>query len=440
MRVLDTMQWEKLAAEEAVYFKQQRKLDNQTDHYILSRLQFPKMTHRREAIIEAHKRTFSWIYRDPGECYYDGSSDLMRPWSSFVEWLRHDGNIYWINGKPGSGKSTLMRDITETRETYQNLKRWSGSAELQVSSFYFWNSGTREQRSQRGLLRSLLFEILRKRPDLIRHIFRAEWDDARSNSREMIPEWLSRRDDVFSLDQLQDGFAHLATLTTEQFKLCFFIDGLDEFEGDFEAMIELFKGVSKFPNVKVCVSSRPLLVFEEAFENDPGLRLQDLTYKDIRLYVSDKLEGHPKMQQLSKSKPVLAAAFAKEIVSKANGVFLWVHLVTASLLDGLRNRDDISDLQQRLLQIPSGLDSLYSHILDRIDPFYMKQASRIFQIYYSATDIDVRLTVMELELAVTASYPQAMATERILLRDEEIELKCERMVSVAALGRSRGCW
>ncbi len=138
----------------------------------------------------------------------------------------------------------------------------------------------------------------------------------------MISEWLSKRDDVFSLDRLQDGFAYLATLTTEQFKLCCFIDGLDEFEGDFEAMIELFKGVSKLPNIKICVSSRPWLVFEETFENNPGLRLQDLTYKDIRLYVSDKLESHSKMQQLSKSKPVLAAAFAKEIVSKANGFFL----------------------------------------------------------------------------------------------------------------------
>jgi hypothetical protein len=58
-----------------------------------------------------------------------------------------------------------------------------------------------------------------------------------------------------------------------------------------------------------------------------------------------------------------------------------------------------------------------------MDSFY-----RIFEIYYSATDMDTRLTVMELEFAVTASYPQAMATESILLHDEEIESKCERMV------------
>jgi hypothetical protein len=134
------------------------------------------------------------------------------------------------------------------------------------------------------------------------------------------------------------------------------------------------------------------------------------------------------MQQLSTSKPALAATFVKEIVSKANGVFLWVRLVTESLLHGLKNRDEISDLQKRLRQIPSDLNSLYSHMLDRIDTFYMEQSSQIFQIYYSASDIDVRPTVVELELAVTATYSEAMTFKRDFMSDEEIQARCERMV------------
>ena len=56
--------------------------------------------------------------------------------------------------------------------------------------------------------------------------------------------------------------------------------------------------------------------------------------------------------QLTKLKPEAAAIFVKEIVTKANGVFLWIQLVVKSLLNGLKNRDDISDLRQRLEECP----------------------------------------------------------------------------------------
>ena len=51
-------------------------------------------------------------------------------------------------------------------------------------------------------------------------------------------------------------------------------------------MAEFFKGISSGPsNVKLCVSSRPWVVFDEAFMRLPLLRLQDLTFCDIEAYV-----------------------------------------------------------------------------------------------------------------------------------------------------------
>lgn len=40
-----------------------------------------------------------------------------------------------------------------------------------VATFFFWNSGTQEQRSQVGLLRSLLFQILHHQPALMHLVF-----------------------------------------------------------------------------------------------------------------------------------------------------------------------------------------------------------------------------------------------------------------------------
>jgi hypothetical protein len=68
-----------------------------------------------------------------------------------------------------------------------------------------------------------------------------------------------------------------------------------------------------------------------------------------------------------------------EIAAKADGVFLWVKLVVASLLAGLRNRDDLSILQQRLRALPMDLEQLYEHMLKvRIDSVYKVSLPRYF--------------------------------------------------------------
>jgi hypothetical protein len=47
-------------------------------------------------------------------------------------------------------------------------------------------------------------------------------------------------------------------------------------------------GLATFPSIKICLSGRPWPVFEDAFKSCPSLRLQDLTRKDITLYVDEE--------------------------------------------------------------------------------------------------------------------------------------------------------
>jgi hypothetical protein len=129
--------------------------------------------------------------------------------------------------------------------------------------------------------------------------------------------------------------------------MCFFVDGLDEFEGNYEEIAGLFKSITS-PQVKVCLSGRPLLVFEDAFRLSPKLRLQDLTRQDIRRFVNEKLELHPRFRLLMEDRPRDARDLIMEVVTKADGVFLWVSLVVESLLKGLGNRDEIEDLRERV--------------------------------------------------------------------------------------------
>ena len=145
--------------------KQRKKQEaNERDllaYGILLSLVFPEMSHRELEIADAHKNTFSWLLRDMPSPDSDegGSVHPSRPWNSFIEWLRKGTGTYWVSGKAGSGKSTLVRYMIQNPQTLLQLSLWSSQDKPILSTFYFWNSGTPLQRSQEGLLRSLLHRV-----------------------------------------------------------------------------------------------------------------------------------------------------------------------------------------------------------------------------------------------------------------------------------------
>jgi hypothetical protein len=342
-------------------------LKSKVERTILDLLSFPTMSDRFEEISEAHRRTFEWIFRNTGE---------KKSWSCYTTWLSSGSGIYWMNGKAGSGKSTLMRHIYNHKTTRQQLSVWAKRTPLSMAHFFFWNSGTSEQKSQIGLLRAILHRVLEEHRALVPIVLPGLW--AREYSHQLDGSILIRAD--FLLVQLMQAFTNLIQQTAYPLKVCFFIDGLDEFEGDHREIASLFTKLAESSNVKVCVSSRPELPFQDAFGSFPNLRLQDLTYNDIRHYVSETLNTNSRYQQLTVEEPLEAPRLEQEIISRADGVFLWVRLVVKSLMDGLGNRDDIDDLQRRLEILPHDLEGLYNHMLSRIDPFYMEKAARMFQV------------------------------------------------------------
>jgi hypothetical protein len=201
--------------------------------------------------------------------------------------------------------------------------------------------------------------------------------------------------------------------------LCFLIDGLDEFEAnrknhkeiDCEEICKLFKGIASLKNVKVCLSSRPWVVFEDNFRDEPTLKLQDLTKGDIPHYTTCKFQNSSAFQRLAEEHPQAAENLISEVVDKSEGVFLWVRVVVQSLLSGLMDRDGIQDLERRLHSLPRDLEALYEHMLKRTDPNHLFWASQAFQIYrtsqhhrnqFGPEDAVEPLTVLALYLSCNA--------------------------------------
>jgi ABC-type lipoprotein export system ATPase subunit len=61
--------------------------------------------------------------------------------TTFVQWLQSDDDLYWISGRPGSGKSTLMKFLCTHQQTKEHLKAWAKSDDVIVAEYFFWNAG-----------------------------------------------------------------------------------------------------------------------------------------------------------------------------------------------------------------------------------------------------------------------------------------------------------
>jgi hypothetical protein len=122
------------------------------------------MTDREYRIPKAHEETFKWIFSDEGS--------LLKPLASFKNFLERQAcQLYWITGKPGSGKSTLMKYLHHNPNTFDYLKVWGGGGEVISAHFHFWNSGSEMQMTVEGLLRTLMYEFLQQLPSAIHEVF-----------------------------------------------------------------------------------------------------------------------------------------------------------------------------------------------------------------------------------------------------------------------------
>jgi hypothetical protein len=284
-------------------------------------------------------------------------------------------------GKAGSGKSTLMKFIWQDRRTREILLTWAGMKKLALANFFFWNAGAKLQKSQVGLLRSLLFEVLSQCPELIWKI----WPQLTKDEPEhCVPRSWSRESLLYLLNQL-------IKLEDIPMKFCFFIDGLDEYDaehgGDHSKLIKVLQQLAVSPDMKLCVSSRPWYMFRDAFGGDPKrqIKLEDLTRDDIRNYVHHKLRESPQYRKIQVEKEQYAE-FEQEVVTRAQGVFLWVALASQSLLRGFTNADRICDLQGRLRLLPPTLEEYFQHMLDSVEEVYRRMTVQTFQICLQAEE------------------------------------------------------
>ncbi|KAI0425853.1 hypothetical protein F5Y09DRAFT_351858 [Xylaria sp. FL1042] len=373
---------------------------------ILNCLWYPRIREREETILEAHVNTFQWIFEDP--------KATGKPWDSFVDFFKCAGSAYWITGKPGSGKSTLMKFIIKSPKTQDLLQMWTGEKALIQASFYFYYGGDEYQKSEIGLFRSLLHSILSQRRELIPIAFKDRFQAALEGKRHNDP----------SFQEVKKALADLILHSTN-INFFFSIDGLDELDPEVSmttthSLIEFTHFLENCKNVKLLVSSRPLVEFESGYDGRRALRVHDLTREDIRRYVHEKLMSHRRMKILEKENPNITDELVQPIVDCSLGVFLWVRVVTGSLIEGLTNYDSLDDLKKCLQGLPSDLQDLYSTIIGRIKPSYKQEAVRLLYFIYRMYRYEADCSLLDLWFAENADDGMVRNTPIRPIRDEEL--------------------
>ncbi|KAI4609850.1 uncharacterized protein J4E87_010967 [Alternaria ethzedia] len=351
---------------------------------VLAALHYRGLQSRFSDTAIAHHDTYEWIFKAPKQ-------DLR--WSDFAEWLRSGHSLYWISGKAGSGKSTLMKYICSDPKTTDLLDSWSGGSTLLQARFFFWAAGHTLQSSQEGLLRGLLHTLLTQCPRLIPSVFPEICTEIVAG-RELELSW--------ALPELI-GALHLLVENSKGLRICLFVDGLDEYAGYHGDLIRVFETLSSYDNVKLVLSSRPLMEFTDAFHNMPQLRLQDLTYQDMMKFVSDRLDHSRGLREMEELDPELRSTLVRGLCDKSDGVFLWVVLALRSILDGLQNGETASTLQRKLDSLPSDLYEIYKRMFKSLDPATQKSTARMILIMLRSEEVPYCEPISLLQLALADS-------------------------------------
>ncbi|RPA79306.1 hypothetical protein BJ508DRAFT_415950 [Ascobolus immersus RN42] len=361
---------------------------------LIDELRYDEIEDRYDSVSDVHAGSCQWIFD--------------RSKTELMDWLESSNGLFWIQGKAGSGKSTLMKFIKEdTRRKKDNiipraLAKWSGSKTLVIAQHFFWYGGLKLQRSIEGLYRSLLSQIVEAAPDVIKHIHvnlgncRGPWSRARL--RAML-------EDIGTLDE------------SLGFRFFLMIDGLDEYENrdaDFKSdldIIDLVKRLSISPCMKILVSSRHWTPFQTAFNKTPQLLTEVFTRSDMEKFAWEQLESAIPSTEKEMGREDQWRELAEEIAAIAEGVWLWTCLVVLDMKRKIMLDEGFSKAKEALDKFPRGLEDYFGHIVASTTPDYRVEGARILLLAVAAESInqpfqlDSVCLILQMDEAPSKSLP-----------------------------------
>lgn len=326
---------------------------------LLASLAFDQMDNRYENIAREHPDTCKWAYSCP---------EYQRWQDSSLNAVHH--GCLWIKGKPGAGKSTIMKSlIRHTDETHPDHV---------IVPCFFNARGESLERATEGIYRTMLYQMAGKVPEI--------WKKLDDNK---LQRYKKRGWPLEVLKDLcRESVHHLASRS----KIVCFIDALDEgdVEDDVRDMVAFIEELTEtaFANdqsLSVCLASRHYPAISMRHFVEILLDDQKGHVEDIAKFVKSRLRLDNNEQ--------LKRDLTSTIIRKAKGVFLWVALVV-NLLNKVADHGNQHLLQEKLEGIPTQLNDLFEQLIGRWDTdarflpavlwvLFAQKTLRAVELYYA---------------------------------------------------------
>lgn len=282
---------------------------------------FKRMDYRRADITPAYAETCQWIFRE----------------SAFLRWRdptygKTNHGFFWIKGKPGSGKSTIMRLVLE------HLQKETPTST--IVSFFFNARGHALERTAKGCYRSLLYQLLISVTTLRTSIALPTcFAKGQTWERAVVQEILRQA---------------IRALPGERTVLL--IDALDECnEIEVPDIVDFVDDLTQnMRTFHACFASRHYPSVTLRFGEELVLEDSDSHTLDITRYIECRL--HVRRESAR-------AALAERLMRKSQGVFIWVVLAIRSINEQYDRGEDDAQLLASFSTVPSALEALISMIL-----------------------------------------------------------------------------
>ncbi|EAQ90394.1 hypothetical protein CHGG_02329 [Chaetomium globosum CBS 148.51] len=339
--------------------------------------------------------SFGTSARKQGTCEGFLASDEVINWRN-----SKSRRVLWTHAQPGGGKSTLCSFVIERL-----------LEDGHYCSYFFFKHGQRAKQSTSNMVRSLAYQTALQLPEFRKALVGLAVSGVKLSSADSSTVW----DKLFT--------SIFASIKTER-NIFWAFDGLDEAESS-KRVIELISRVADFKTpIRVLVFSRPLASINQAFQlAKKKMQIIDMPLpdnrSDIRLMVTQEID-------YLMSGDDFKAAAVDEIVSRAQGNFLWASLVIQRVVNCHREEQ----VKQVLESTPDGMQELYDRMADAIFDLELDEDKALAKVLltwamYSKSPI----TVEELR----EIYPQELSS--IMDLNHAVSQVCGQFVAVNPQGR-----